>query len=235
MIKVIKVIWDGVKEFWELANFTPVKRNIALACICLCIGLANLWPGFLWLLALAPVAFIQNMFFTLVSRSRNSQDTDYHRFCAWGSNGVWFICQVMIVKNIWTAIMAGQWWYAIAAGIVYSLATTEGSVLMMKRLIKTEKGKRRVGANDKIETLEQRIQVLERMGCVYGESNSKPIGCVTESKPMIMGLGAGSVDGEKTRHEGFPVKEIQGEPLPEFLFNDPEYGKRIKTGTTIKV
>jgi len=99
-----------------------------------------------WLAALAVVAFIQNMFFTLVSRSRNSADPSYHRKCAWGSNGVWFICQVMIVKNIWQAIADGQWWYAFFAGVVYSLATTEGSVLMMKRLLKTEKGKRRVGA-----------------------------------------------------------------------------------------
>jgi len=92
------------------------------------------------------VAFIQNMFFTLVSRSRNSADPGYHRKCAWGSNGVWFICQVLIVKNIWTAIHAGQWWYAIAAGVIYSIFTTEGSVFMMKRLLKTEKGARRVGA-----------------------------------------------------------------------------------------
>lgn len=116
---------------------------------------------YLWLLALAPVAFIQNMFFTLVSRSRNSQDPNYHRYCAWGSNGVWFVCQVMIVKNIWSAIHAGQWWYAIAAGVVYSLATTEGSVLMMKKLIATEKGKRRVGSSEKIDRLQDRINFLE--------------------------------------------------------------------------
>ncbi len=115
---------------------------------------------FLWLLLLAPVAFIQNMFFTLVSRSRNSNDPGYHRYCAWGSNGVWFVCQVLIVKNIWSAIHAGNWWYAIIAGIVYSLATTEGSVLMMKRLIKTEKGKRRVGG-DKVEKLEAKVKDLE--------------------------------------------------------------------------
>lgn len=115
----------------------------------------------IWLAALAPVAFIQNMMFTLVSRSRNSQDPNYHRYCAWGSNGVWFVCQVMIVKNIWAAIHAGQWWYAIAAGVVYLVFTTEGSVLMMKRLIKTEKGKRRVGANDKIEALEKQVRELQ--------------------------------------------------------------------------
>lgn len=100
----------------------------------------------LMLLLLACVAFVQNMFFTLVSRSRNSADPNYHRYCAWGSNGVWFICQVLIVKNVWAAIHEGKWWYALAAGLVYAAATTEGSVLMMKRLLKSEKGKRRVGA-----------------------------------------------------------------------------------------
>lgn len=98
------------------------------------------------LLLLAGVAFVQNMFFTLVSRSRNSADVSYHRFCAWGSNGVWFVCQVLIVKNIWEAIANNQWWYALTAGIVYALATTEGSCFMMRRLLRTEKGARRVGA-----------------------------------------------------------------------------------------
>ena len=157
-------LWAGTKEFYELSNFTAQKKVIFVICIIVVIGLTALCGvGALWLLALAPVAFIQNMFFTLVSRSRNSQDTDYHRFCAWGSNGVWFVCQVMIVKNIWGAIHAGQWWYAILAGIVYSLATTEGSVLMMKRLIATEKGKRRVGASDELEEMKTRIIDLENL------------------------------------------------------------------------
>lgn len=155
-------LWAGTKEFYKLANFTPQKQVIAGLCILTVAILTGVYgTTALWLLALAPVAFIQNMMFTLVSRSRNSQDTDYHRFCAWGSNGVWFICQVMIVKNIWGAINEGNWWYAITAGIVYSLATTEGSVLMMKKLIKTEKGKRRVGASEKLENMEARIKVLE--------------------------------------------------------------------------
>jgi hypothetical protein len=136
---------------------------------------------YLWLLALAPVAFVQNMFFTLVSRSRNSNDPSYHRFCAWGSNGVWFICQVMIVKNIWTAIHNGDWLYAILAGIVYSLATTEGSVLMMKRLIKSESGKRRVGASAKIDKMEERIAALESKQCC-------------KDTPLVMGFTGGERD-----------------------------------------
>lgn len=166
LMKAYHFVLDGAIEFYELANIKIAHLEIGIAAIILfTVFAATFNPGLLWLIALAPVAFIQNMFFTLVSRSRNSQDTDYHRFCAWGSNGVWFICQVMIVKNIWGAINAGQWWYAILAGAVYSLATTEGSVLMMKRLIATEKGKRRVGANDKIEKLEARIVTLETKKC----------------------------------------------------------------------
>jgi hypothetical protein len=160
-MKIINFLLEGAKEFWTLADMNYKKRCLAFATMCAAVALTIFWSDAIWLLALAPVAFIQNMFFTLVSRSRNSQDPDYHRFCAWGSNGVWFVCQVMIVKNIWGAIHAGQWWYAIAAGVVYSLATTEGSVLMMKRLIASEKGKRRVGASDKIEKMEKRIKTLE--------------------------------------------------------------------------
>jgi len=100
----------------------------------------------IWLLILVVLAFVQNMAFTLVSRSRNSGDPGYHRYCAWASNGVWFLCQVCIVKSIWDAIDAGNFGFVILAGIAYTLSTTEGSVFMMKHLLKTERGKRRVGA-----------------------------------------------------------------------------------------
>jgi hypothetical protein len=100
----------------------------------------------IWLIILGVLAFIQNMAFTLSSRSRNSADPGYHRLCAWVSNGVWFLCQVCIIKSIWSAINAGNYWYVLAAGIIYTISTTEGSVFMMKHLLKTEKGLRRVGA-----------------------------------------------------------------------------------------
>ena len=100
----------------------------------------------MWLIILAILAFVQNMAFTLVSRSRNSADPGYHRYCAWASNGVWFLCQVCIVKSIWDAIDAGNIGYVIIAGMIYTLSTTEGSVFMMKHLLKKETGKRRVGA-----------------------------------------------------------------------------------------
>lgn len=132
---------------------------------------------YITLVLLAIVSFVQNMFFTLVSRSRNSGDPGYHRYCAWGSNGVWFICQVMIVKNVWAAINEGNWLLAGLAGLVYAICTTEGSVLMMKRLLKAESGKRKVGAtggeadNDK---LLERIKALEFSLKFPGNDDMKP-------------------------------------------------------------
>lgn len=98
------------------------------------------------LLGLGAIAFIQNMCFTLTSRSRNSADPSFHRKAAWGSNGVWYICQMFIIKQVWSAIQTGNMTLVIIAGIVYVICTAEGSVLMMKIALKHEKGKRRVGA-----------------------------------------------------------------------------------------
>ena len=95
---------------------------------------------------LAVVAFIQNMAFTWVSRSRNSGDPLYHRWAALTSNGVWFITTLLIWNQIWVALTTGDWWRIVATGLVYIVATTEGSVMMMRILLKTESGKRKVGA-----------------------------------------------------------------------------------------
>jgi putative flippase GtrA len=92
------------------------------------------------------VAFVQNMAFTWVSRSRNSGDPGYHRYAAYCSNSIWFVTNVLIWRQVWTAIESGNWWYLLVAGLAYTIATSEGSVLMMKRLLKSETGKRQVGA-----------------------------------------------------------------------------------------
>jgi len=103
------------------------------------------------------VAFLQNMSFTWTSRSRNSGDPNYHRYAAWCSNGVWYLCQLFVVTLIWKPLLAGQFLQVAIGGIVYVLATTEGSVLMMKILLGhinipylskffVEKDKRKVGA-----------------------------------------------------------------------------------------
>lgn len=90
------------------------------------------------------VCFVQNMAFTWSSRSRNSGDPSYHRWAAICSNGVYWLC------NLPLTLFIIQWQHKPAllavSGIVYALSTSEGSVLMMRILMKTEKGKRQVGA-----------------------------------------------------------------------------------------
>lgn len=99
------------------------------------------------LMILAAVAFIQNAAFTWVSRSRNSGDPDYHRYAALCSNGIWFVTNILITLQVWQAIKTGSWWFVIACGAVYVIATTEGSVMAMRFLLKKETGKRKVGAS----------------------------------------------------------------------------------------
>jgi putative flippase GtrA len=114
----------------------------------------------LLLLALAAISFIQNMAFTFTSRSRNSGDPQYHRYASWGSNGIWLLNQIFLVKIVWEPVMDGNWIQVIAAGIVYIIFTTEGSVAMMKIMLGivnvpflskwfTEKGDRKVGSDKK--------------------------------------------------------------------------------------
>ncbi|KKL69114.1 hypothetical protein LCGC14_2118190 [marine sediment metagenome] len=118
------------------------------------------------LLLLIPIPFLQNMAFTWTSRSRQSGDPDHHRKAAWASNGVWAIAQAFIAANIYTPIaimiqsstLSGVEIAKILLTIlVYSIATAEGSVFMMKinlgRVTKlpkmfsflVEKGNREVG------------------------------------------------------------------------------------------
>lgn len=99
------------------------------------------------IIVLFVLAYIQNMAFTWSSRSRNSGDPAYHRKAAWSSNGIWFLTNGLmfsILKPIFDGDAA--WWWWIVAGVVYCFATTEGSVYMMRRLIRSESGKRKVGA-----------------------------------------------------------------------------------------
>lgn len=99
------------------------------------------------LVVLGAVAFVQNMAFTAVSRSRNSGDVRYHAGAAVLSNGIWFFCQVLIVSWVWRSIEQGNWLMVVLAGAVYTACTTAGSCLMMHRMLRRERGLRRVGAN----------------------------------------------------------------------------------------
>lgn len=101
------------------------------------------------LLILAVASYLQNMAFTAVSRSRNSGDPGYHRWCAYASNGVWFVTHFLVLREVWAVLEMGlteAWWRLIVVMVIYVLATAEGSVTMMKVLLRRESGKRRVGA-----------------------------------------------------------------------------------------
>jgi len=106
----------------------------------------NTLPFGVLLALLAAVAFVQNMAFTWVSRSRNAGDVGYHRKAAWCSNGVWYVTQLLIMSTVWPALTHGALWKILLVGLVYILATTEGSCLMMAKLLRSESGKRAVGA-----------------------------------------------------------------------------------------
>jgi len=112
------------------------------------------------LFALSGVAFGQNMAFTAVSRSRNAGDILYHRKCAWLSNGVWLLCSMFIWSHLFAAFENKSYVMLVPLFIIYIASTTEGSVSMMARLIKSESGKRRVGAAAQDE-MKKRIEHLE--------------------------------------------------------------------------
>lgn len=95
---------------------------------------------------LAISSFLQNMAFTWVSRSRNSGDVAYHIRAAICSNLLWFVTNMLIVRHVWDLINTGDWCAFVTAGVVYIVSTALGSAFMMKRLLKTETGKRKVGA-----------------------------------------------------------------------------------------
>ena len=99
-----------------------------------------------FLLLLFPIAFVQNMAFTASSRSRNSGDPAYHFRVALMSNGIWFFCNAFIMKKLWNAFYSNDLTNIILLGIIYIVATSLGSSYMMKKLLKKEKGKRKVGA-----------------------------------------------------------------------------------------
>lgn len=87
------------------------------------------------LLLLAVLAALQNMAFTWSSRTRNQSDHRAHRVAAIFSNGIWFAVSVLIWSKLWSALTTGEWWKVIVVGVVYVVATTEGSVWMMRHLV----------------------------------------------------------------------------------------------------
>lgn len=81
------------------------------------------------------------------SRSRNSGDVMHHAKWSIASNGIWFVTQIFLMSTIWRGIEQGTYWEIAIAGAVYVAATTIGSAAMMAHMLKTETGKRKVGAS----------------------------------------------------------------------------------------
>jgi len=75
------------------------------------------------------LAFIQNISFTMVSRSRNRDNMTYHGVCSVMSNGVWFMTMRELVINDLT------WWLLVP----YIVGTVSGSLAGAKISMKIEK------------------------------------------------------------------------------------------------
>jgi hypothetical protein len=158
MKKAMRWTWGLAKDTFENVPWWVWTIGIVT------IATASLIWGYvvgLTLLFLSGVAFGQNMAFTAVSRSRNAGDILYHRKCAWLSNGVWLLCSMFIWSHLFEAFDNKSYALLVPLFIIYIASTTEGSVSMMARLIKSESGKRRVGANEKIEQLEAAVKEIQ--------------------------------------------------------------------------
>lgn len=97
---------------------------------------------FLYLALFAVICYVQNAAFTWSSRSRNSGDPEYHRKAALASNGVYYLTNALLTLYL---IKFHAWYLILVQGVIYTISTAEGSVAMMKRLLKKEAGKRKVG------------------------------------------------------------------------------------------
>lgn len=79
------------------------------------------------------IAFIQNMAFTWVSRSRQSGNPSKHAIAAIFSNSIWFVCNFFILfPEILRAVAEGTIWDRVILMVIYVAATVLGSVTMMK-------------------------------------------------------------------------------------------------------
>lgn len=81
-------------------------------------------------LAWAGLLVVQNASFTLVSRARNSKSLSYHALAAVGSNGVWFVSQLLLFGYMLDVLKSGSWAAAVQVGVWYTVWTIVGSVGM---------------------------------------------------------------------------------------------------------
>lgn len=100
-------------------------------------------------IVLAIMGFIQNFTNGWNSRARNSADIAYHYRLAFLANFVWFISYAIILKNIWASVLNGNITSLLIVLIIYSISTSTGSACAMWWSLRTENGRRCVGARKK--------------------------------------------------------------------------------------
>lgn len=95
-----------------------------------------LW-GWLFLIPFAALCMVQNAAYTWSSKTRAGGNPNAHRVASWFSNGIYYISQ--IVQTIYTVkYLAVSTELLVASCVVYLLATSEGSVFMMKKFAHRE-------------------------------------------------------------------------------------------------
>ena len=82
-------------------------------------------------LTILALAFVQNISFTMVSRSRNRDNMTYHAICSVFSNGIWFATMHYLVVSDLT------WWLLApyVAGTVAGSLTGATISMKIERLI----------------------------------------------------------------------------------------------------
>lgn len=75
------------------------------------------------------LAFVQNISFTMVSRSRNRDNMKYHAICSVFSNGIWFLTMKLLVVADLNLLLI----------IPYIIGTVSGSIFGATASMKIEK------------------------------------------------------------------------------------------------
>jgi len=80
------------------------------------------------------MAYVQNISFTMVSRSRNRDNMAYHAICGLFSNGIWFLTMGLLVRNELSLILL----------VPYIVGSVSGSITGAKASMWIEK---KIGAS----------------------------------------------------------------------------------------
>jgi hypothetical protein len=95
--------------------------------------------GWFFLIPLAALCFAQNAAYTWSSKTRAAGNPRAHRIAGWFSNGAYYIGN--IVLTIYTVkYLQGSPVLLVASCIVYMVATSEGSVHVMKHMDRRQRG-----------------------------------------------------------------------------------------------